>query len=260
MTNKNALAYLSEVETYKKFLSTADKTCTLILIYDNAAASIPISIFEAINTAKCKIEFRKLPDITFKNSTHKDVLAAFTFGQLSAEYPDLDILATFNYELPRSVRTRSRSAKKTSAISAPNVMEIKKEKPVKEKTSKENSRETKKISSKDVHGEQPRSLPTVPEPEKPKRTRKKASNYTNMTFDEQYDALLEILSGVKGFNASTNIKKVIDAVKMSINEKISIEEANKVIFTKDKSDLLNSSLKSKWTEITEIVKALKDEM
>ena len=226
MTNKNALAFLSDTESYKKFLSLADKTCTLILVYDDAAGSIPISMFEAINSAKCKVEFKKLPDMPVKDAVHKNIIMAFTLGQLSGEYKNLDILANFPYALPcvntksPQKRTRKTPEQKATVIQTPQ-----------------------------------EAVPV-------KRTRKKksSSSYADMTFDEQYDALIAILSTVKGFDAQAGIKKIVDSVNMSLTNNISIDKALSHFFSGATVDTLNNSLKDKWNEITDIIKVLKDKI
>ena len=249
MTNKNVLAYLSEVQTYKKFISLADKTCNLILIYSDKDI-IPATLFETINNAKCNIVLKKMPEFDAKNEMQKNVLIAFLFGQLSAEYSNLAILASFPFKLPGSnVRTRK------SPVKSKNNSDVIK-KPIKTNKTTIGNKKSPKINGKTDTESISTNNSAVKE-----TGRSRKNKYENMSFEEQFDALRKIIGTAAGFNFETNIKKLVDSVRYSVSEKISIKEANKITFTKDKADILNKSFTdAQWKDIINLIIALKDEI
>lgn len=240
---KTYVALISDQKSYEKILATADKSCTLLLLYYEGEDKISLQTHEALANAKCKVTFMLVKG---RDEIDKKIFVAYICGQLSISCPDYELLTDFGLNGCISIlgvsehKTKTRTKKeKPSETKVENA-----ETPVPAKPAPVRRRKTKATS------EPVRESKTVSE------------THGNDDFEHQFDKLLDVLSKCNNgdINPANHAKHIVDAMRTSESEHMDLFSALKFYCNTATATALYSAIKKSDSEIRAIVNVLKDEI
>lgn len=225
---KTYISTISEPDLYRKILNTADRTVSLILLYDDDNDSISLSVFESFSTAKCKVQFEKV--------LSSDIGYAYTYGKLMTLYPEASLLSAHGV-LNALVGLSSATPKKKCATRQK--QEIKPIPAAKKPT--EPVKPTQKPVEKPVVAEQKVEKESftrdtsVPAPKKtiipaPNPIPTKKSVAEDDIFEQEFQKLEQFLDEfvTKEFNPKTYLTSIVNTAKTADREGITFAESSAI--------------------------------
>lgn len=219
---KTYISTISEPDLYRKILNTADKTVSLILLYDDDNDSISLSVFESFSTAKCKVQFEKV--------LSSDIGYAYTYGRLMALNPEATLLSNHGV-LNALVGLSSGTTKKRRSTGQKQSVRATSESVVKE-SPKSTSKPVKKtplpsVTKKSFTSETSATTTLKsPAPTSKPATPKKSGSEDDI-FEQEFKKLEQFLDEftTKDFNPKTYMTSIVNTAKMANREGITFTEA-----------------------------------
>lgn len=228
---KTYISTINEPDMYRKILNSADKTVTLILLYDDDNDSISLSVFESFSTAKCKVQFEKV--------LNSDIGYAYGFGGLVTLYPDVSLLS--NKEVLKALvglssgTSKKRRPTRQKQDEKPIVTSQKPSEPKKTVQKPIEKAAKQPVMEQKVEKESFTREISMPDPKRsvipaPKPVFTKKNKIDDDIFEQEYQKLEQFLNGftTKEFNLQSYMTSIVSTAKTADKEGIAFSEAAEI--------------------------------